>query len=374
MRANEPPTASIKSAPATVNGRGAFVLTATARDPDLDVLTYKWTSSRGGNFENDRALNTTWTAPAKTNDVQNVVLTLTVTDNGAGRLVGTATVSVAVRANKPPTASITSAPATVNGRGAFMLTATARDPDLDVLTYKWTSSRGGSFENGEALNTTWTAPAATSTSQNVTLTLTVTDATEASATDTVRVTVRANQAPDASVLRASITVNGGGTVTLDGTATDPEGDRLTYSWASDGGGNFENAFELDTTWTAPAKANDVQNVVLTLTVTDNGAGRLADTATVSVAVRANEPPTASITSAPATVNGRGAFMLTATASDPDLDVLTYEWTSSGGGSFENDEALNTTWTAPAATSTSQDTSRSRSRSPTRAPPPATRSG
>ena len=351
---NTAPTASVSATPAIVDAGGTVTLDGTATDAESDALTYRWTSSGGGTFAHANALDTTWTAPAKTNVAQHIVLILTVTDDGAGTLTGTVTVRVTVRPNQAPTASIATAPATVNGRGAVMLTATANDPEMDDLTHEWTSSGGGTFTAASALSTTWTAPAATADTQDITLTLMVTDAGDASATDTLQVEVRANQAPQVSVTPVNTTVDGGGSVTLDGTVTDPEGDRLTYDWTSNGGGRFVNAAALDTTWTAPAKTNALQSIVLTLTVTDNGAGRLVDTATVSVAVRANEPPTASIASAPATVNGRGAVMLIATASDPDLDSLSYAWTSSGRGTFADGSALSTTWTAPAATGAAQD--------------------
>ena len=59
-------------------------------------------------------------------------------------------------------------------------------------------------------------------------------------------------------------MNGGGRVTLDGTATDAEDDTLTYAWTSSGGGTFDDATVLDTTWTAPAKTDAAQDIVLTL--------------------------------------------------------------------------------------------------------------
>ena len=155
------------------------------------------------------------------------------------------------------------------------------------------------------------------------------------------------------MLPASITVHGGGSVSLDGDAMDPEGDRLTYAWASNGGGRFANAAALDTMWTAPAKTNAEQDITLTLTVTDNGAGTLADTAAVGVTVRANEAPDASLSPTSATVNGGGSVALDGSASDADDSALTYRWTSSGGGTFANARALDTTWTAPAATSIEQ---------------------
>ena len=353
VRANQAPQAPVLPASITVNGGGSVSLNGTAMDPEGDTLTYAWTSNGGGRFANAAAPVTTWTAPAKTNTLQSIVLTLTVTDNGVGRLVDTATVSVAVPANEPPMALITSLPTTVNGRGAFMLEATASDPELDRLTYEWTSSGGGSFANASALNTIWTAPVATNATQDITLTLTVTDATNASASDALQVEVLANQAPQASVLPASITVNGGGSVSLNGDAMDPEGDRLTYAWASNGGGRFANAAALDTMWTAPAKTNAEQDITLTLTVTDNGAGTLSDTAAVGVTVRANEAPDASVSPTSATVNGGGSVALDGSASDADDSALTYRWTSSGGGTFANARALDTTWTAPAATSIEQ---------------------
>ena len=51
-------------------------------------------------------------------------------------------------------------------------------------------------------------------------------------------TVSINQAPTVSATADPGTVFGGGTVTLDGTASDSDGDALTYAWTSDGGGSL----------------------------------------------------------------------------------------------------------------------------------------
>ena len=180
--------------------------------------------------------------------------------------------------------------ATTSGGGSVALDGSASDADDSALTYRWTSDGGGTFRNASAPDTTWSAPAATSTEQSITLTLTSTDATMASDTATVQVTVRANQPPeDVRVAPESAIVGGTTRLTLNGTATDPEGGRLTYAWTSSGGGVFANASALDTTWRAGARQH---------------------------------------------------------RADPEGDGLTYAWRSSGGGTFTDASALATPWEAP----------------------------
>ena len=94
---------------------------------------------------------------------------------------------------------------------------------------------------------------------------------------------------------------GGGAVTLDGTASDPEGDTLTYAWTSDGGGSFADASALDTTWTAPDATGAAQTIMLSLTATDDGAGTRSASHTVTVTVETQAAPAVSsvdVTSAP----------------------------------------------------------------------------
>ena len=158
------------------------------------------------------------------------MLTLTVTDDGTGQLSHAAEVDVRVRENQRPIASVSPDTATVDGGEEVELEATASDPDTTTLTYDWTSSGGGTFEDAAVLKAKWTAPEKTDVAQDITLTLTVTDDghVERAATETVQVTVRANRAPDVTATATTpTTVNGGGTVTLDGTANDPDGDGLT---------------------------------------------------------------------------------------------------------------------------------------------------
>ena len=195
---NTAPTASARAiTPTTVNGLARVTLRGRATDPEGDTLTYAWTSSGGGTFDDASALDTTWTAPAKTHARQDVVLTLTVKDDGTGELTHAAEVHVRVRENQRPTASVSPGAASVDGGGAVTLRGTASDPDTTTLTYAWTSSGAGSFHDASALDTTWTAPPKTNAVQDITLTLTVTDDgyQERAATVTVQVTVRGDQPP-----------------------------------------------------------------------------------------------------------------------------------------------------------------------------------
>ena len=93
-----------------------------------------------------------------------------------------------------------------------------------------------------------------------------------------------NTAPTASATGTPTTVDGGGEVTLDGTASDDDDDTLTYSWASSGGGTFGDDSALDTTWTAPAATDADQSITLTLTVND---GTTSTSAEVDVTVNAS---------------------------------------------------------------------------------------
>ena len=351
---NNPPTVSATATtPTIVYGRGTVELDGTASDPDSDTLTYAWTSSGGGSFDDSTALDTTWTAPEKAHAPQDIALTLTATDDGSGHLTDTAEVTVTVLENQRPTASASPENSTVDGGETVALDGTASDPDTATLTYVWTSSGGGSFADDSALDTTWTAPPKTNEAQDIDLTLTVADDghEERAAKATVGILVRANEPPAASASPSINTVLGGGTVQLDGTASDPQNDNLTYAWSSDGGGFFWNDSALDTTWTAPAAGLDDRVVTLTLRVTDTVSASVA--ANVRITVRGNQPPTVSVTAMPGTVDGGGTVALDGTASDPEGNHLSYTWSSNGGGSFADDSALYTTWTAPPKTDAAQ---------------------
>ncbi|MCK5124380.1 MAG: PKD domain-containing protein, partial [Dehalococcoidia bacterium] len=131
------------------------------------------------------------------------------------------------------------------------------------------------------------------------------------------------------------------------TASDRDGDELSYGWSASGGEvNGEGSV---VTWTAPDSAGSYD---VTVTVTDGRGGEVMGD--VTIRVRANEPPT--ITSLAADADWStplGTIQVTCTASDPDGDELSYEWSSSGGSITGTGPEV--TWTAPEEAGTYQVT-------------------
>jgi len=121
------------------------------------------------------------------------------------------------------------------------------------------------------------------------------------------------------------------------TASDSDGDELSYNWSANGGEiNGEGA---TVTWTAPRSAGSYN---VTVTVTDGRGCEVMDY--VIIEVRANRSPT--ITSLVADADWTtpsGSIQVTCTASDRDGDELNYEWTATAGDISGTGAVVN--WTA-----------------------------
>ncbi|HYO58608.1 PKD domain-containing protein [Archangium sp.] len=151
-----------------------------------------------------------------------------------------------------------------------------------------------------------------------------------------------------TVTKASI--DEGSSTDLSVTASDPEGEPLTYSWTqipAAPASTFDNETGATPTWTAPLLSRDT-TFTLQVTVSDGKGGSAQATVDVAVAnvPSLNRAPIVDATiTAPASVIAGDTVNLSIGATDPDGDPLTYSWTTSpaGQGSFTNPTASAAQW-------------------------------
>ena len=155
------PVAAITTQAMTVDGGATVNLTGTVTDVDRDSTTQLWTAS-GGVLTRATTLSPTWTAPAAQASDRTYSISLVGNDGTVDS--NTATVTMTVRAaivpNVPPTVTINTAAQTVNGGATVALGATVADTDGSVVSQLWTN--GGSFANGNAIDTVVDSPCSTS--------------------------------------------------------------------------------------------------------------------------------------------------------------------------------------------------------------------
>ncbi|MGE6759660.1 Ig-like domain-containing protein [Corallococcus interemptor] len=243
----------------------------------------------------------------------------------------------------PRILSLVASPGTVAPGGQVALQATADDPNAgDSLTYAWTAP-SGSFSAPYSLTTAWTAPATTG---QVVLTLTVTDSKGASASLGVTITISTGngsaavnvafntwpQVIGATALPSSIAV--GQTTLVTASASDSDGDSLSYQWTSNCAGTWTNDTSASAGFTPSAQLSG-GTCTLTVLVQDGRGGQGTGSLTVYVSTSpttARFPPEVvetfqSVASVPP---GGGTVVFRVKAKDPQGSALSFAWATSAG--------------------------------------------
>jgi PKD repeat protein len=353
---NAPPSASFTVSDPTPARGQSVTFNATATDPDGEIASYEWTFGDGSTATGQ---NVSHTYPANTTlGAKNV--TLTVTDAADATTVETQQVTVQNALPNPVISVSDTTPdigQTVNFNGSA---SSDFEGPISDTNHDWDLDGNGSFEStGKTPSRSYSTPGP------VTVRLQVMDTNGATQIATQVITVNGNVTPTAVPAISHEDEPGGTpgidvgeTVTFDGspsTAGEP-GDTITkYEWDLDGNGTFERTGRTHTRTYSTAGT-----VTVTLRVTD--AGGATHSASETITVITNNPPTARLAVShvdqpegtagvdvgeAVNFNGSGSDA----GGDPNDAIARYEWDldgnpSTGADGFE----LNTGTTATASRS------------------------
>ena len=301
--------------PKSVNELATLSFTATATDGDGDTLTF----SLAGTPPPGASINSTsgafsWT-PTERQDGMHTI-TVLVSDGSGGTDSEDVTVTVA-EVNEDPVLNPIS-PRSVNKLEALTFTATASDGDVidgvdDALEFSLT----GTTPSGASINSTSGAFSWTPTASQVgehTVTVQVKDGSNATDSEDVAVTVtESNENPVLGAIGAK-SVDELAELAFNATATDGDGDALTFSLAGTPptGASITSAGAFS--WTPSESQDSVRTI--TIQVEDGNGGSDSEDVTVTI----NEVNRSPVATSPGTqtVNELLLLSFAVTASDPDV--------------------------------------------------------
>ena len=266
-----------------VDEGGSITLQGSGSDPDGNDsdLTYSWSQSPAApviSFDNRTSATPEITAPSVTAETE-ITLTLRV-DDGTDHATDTMVLTI----RDVTVATVNVGPdQTVKEGATVIMPWTASSPDGESLTYSWQQSPAQPhiiLNNTDSSRTTFTVPDVDADTA-FTFTLVVT-AGQHTVEDSLTITVKNNRPPTVDA-GANRTVNERTAVTLSGSASDPDGDTMTYAWTHDSGISVDLTGS-DTTrpqFTAPGVTSN-EDIVFTFTVKDTASESADDTVTVTV--------------------------------------------------------------------------------------------
>lgn len=298
---------------------------SSSYDPDGEIVEWSWTvdapSSSSATFSTPSQASTDFTP-----DVEGSYdVTIIVTDDLGGSREVVRSMQVTIP-NTPPVADA--------GRDASILTthtfqfdgSNSYDEELGELTYSWTlaipENSTSTLNNPDNMFPSFT-PDIPGT---YTATLTVTDEEGLSDSDSVVITADNENLPPVAEPGTDITGKTGDVISMDGTGSyDPEGEELSYLWSLSSPDSSTASLD-DSSSATPSFVPDIEGEYqLTLIVSDGTLDSEPQTVIATIEI-GNSAPTAN-----AGANQSGEILDTFTldgsaSSDPDGDMLTYQWT------------------------------------------------
>ena len=336
---NEPPVLSCSPSSADyAEGGTTTVATYSANDPENQTIAWSLRGTDSGDFSIGSssgaltfAATPDYEMPADS-DTNNVYTLTVVASDGTNEDTCDVTITVT---NEDETGSLTLRPSNPSVESA--VTATLTDPDGNVRSQSWQWTRivsGGSNVNVGTNSNTYTPVAADQGSQ-LQVTVSYLDAQSATERRTLTQTSSAvgakqNRQPAFSVATAARTIaeDAANNTALGAaiTATDPDGDTLTYSLSNGGSPPFTVGTNGQIRTSGTLDFETTTSYTLTLTAADPGG--LSDSVTVTVTVtNVNEAPAISGDAERTYAEDTTGPVATWTAADPEGGTVT--WSLSG---------------------------------------------
>lgn len=328
-----PPDTTIAEPGSSVNLLGAI------SDLESDTLTITWQviSAPNGSDPQLSVEEEVVTIPGISSQVATLfsanlageyVIRLTAVDD-AGNVSSDA---LTVIVNTPPIVEV-GEDVSVKVGSSITLEGSAEDPDNDPLTITWrvtdqpVGSDDSSFQLSN-LNDRITDFSADVAGEYV-LTLTASDGINPEVSDSLTVQVITNNPPQVNILNDNVSIEVGSSITLRGSAFDPDGDPLTYNWQvidppDDSEPPFGNPNAEETTF-----STDLPGSYQVQFSAFDGEVSVSDSLTIQVEpiVIPNNPPQvqAFFGNAGSIVAPGSSLTLEGFVNDPDGDTLTITW-------------------------------------------------
>jgi hypothetical protein len=308
---NTAPVANAQSV--TTDQDTPVAITLTGSDPDGDAITFTVTTNPTSGVLTGTAPNLTYTPNA--GFTGNDSFTFTVNDGTVDSAPATVFITVNAPGNTVPVANDQSVTTEQDSVVAIVLTGS--DPDGDPITFTVTKNPTSGVLTGAAPNLTYTPNAGFT--GNDSFTFTVNDGTVDSPAATVSITVNApgNTAPAAHDQTVTTTLEVAVAITL--TGSDPDGDAITFTVATNPTSGVLTGTAPNLTYTP--NAGFTGNDSFTFVVNDG----TVDSAPASVSITVNAPGnTAPVADSQSVTTTRDAAVAIAlTGSDPDGDTITF---------------------------------------------------
>jgi len=330
----------------------AMSIIPTVSDADDDFLSYSWKQLSGQDADLDYTTQkhlTILPMYLDFSDLEPMVFEITVNDGFGGIASDTVNVFPFTGLLDNKRISVSAGPLqTVTEGDTVTLRATGQTLDGKPISYSWVQLIGVpatlSAFNGQEVQ--FVAPAVGGTEKLLSFQVTGYSPGNgwANALALVKV-IPSNGAPIANA-GADQTVFGNTLVKLEGTGTDPDGEKLKYSWAQKSGPSmtvYERA-SFSVYFTTP-HVSATQELVFELTVTDPNGNYDTDEVTITI-TNVNSPPRAFAGSDKRVIGGSQVEII-GNGVDPDGDPLTYQWKQIFGEFVEFDATSPSfTFTAP----------------------------